>query len=78
MRYFIVYNNDKIVFHYGTLTEKQFLSTGLDNTFLTENKKEFVKQTSRRGKYQICEWEFDEPRTSSKVILYREQCGRLF
>ena len=44
MRYFIVYNNDKIVFHYGTLTEKQFLSTGLDNTFLTENKKEFVKK----------------------------------
>ena len=44
MRYFIVYNNDKIVFHYGTLTEKQFLSTGLDNTFLTENKQEFVKK----------------------------------
>lgn len=44
MTYFIVYNNDKIVFHYGTLTEKQFLSTGLDNTFLTENKKEFVKK----------------------------------
>ena len=44
MRYYIVYNNDKLVFHYGTLTEKQFLSTGLDNTFLTENKKEFVKK----------------------------------
>ena len=44
MRYFIVYNNDKLVFHYGTLTEKQFLSTGLDNTFLTDNKKEFVKK----------------------------------
>ena len=44
MRYFIVYNNDKIVFHYGTLTEKQFLSTGLDNIFLTDNKKEFVKK----------------------------------
>ena len=42
MRYFIVYNNDKIVFHYGTLTEKQFLSTGLENTFLTEDKKEFI------------------------------------
>jgi hypothetical protein len=44
MRYFIVYNNDKIVFHYGTLTEKQFLSTGLDNTFITEDKQEFVKK----------------------------------
>jgi hypothetical protein len=44
MRYFIVYNNDKLVFHYGTLTEKQFLSTGLENTFLTDNKKEFVKK----------------------------------
>jgi hypothetical protein len=44
MRYFIVYNNDKLVFHYGTLTDKQFLSTGLDNTFLTENKQEFVKK----------------------------------
>ena len=44
MRYFIVYNNDKLVFHYGTLTEKQFLSTGLDNTFITEDKKEFVKK----------------------------------
>lgn len=44
MRYFIVYNNDKLVFHYGTLTEKQFLSTGLDNTFITEDKQEFVKK----------------------------------
>jgi hypothetical protein len=44
MRYFIVYNNDKIVFHYGTLTEKQFLATGLENTFITENKQEFVNK----------------------------------
>ena len=42
MRYFIVYNNEKIVFHYGILTEKQFLSTGLDNTFITEDKQEFI------------------------------------
>ena len=42
MRYFIVYNNDKIVFHYGTLTEKQFLATGLENTFITEDKQEFI------------------------------------
>jgi hypothetical protein len=42
MRYFIVYNNDKLVFHYGTLTEKQFLTTGLENTFLTEDKQEFL------------------------------------
>ena len=44
MKYFIVYNNDKIVFHYGTLTEKQFLSTGLKNTFITEDKQEFVNK----------------------------------
>jgi hypothetical protein len=44
MKYFIVYNNDKIVFHYGTLTEKQFLATGLENTFITENKQEFVNK----------------------------------
>ena len=44
MRYFIVYNNDKIVFHYGTLTEKQFLDTGLENTFITEDKQEFVNK----------------------------------
>jgi hypothetical protein len=44
MRYFIVYNNDKIVFHYGTLTEEQFLATGLENTFITENKQEFVNK----------------------------------
>ena len=44
MRYFIVYNNDKIVFHYGTLTEKQFLSTGLENTFITEDKQKFVNK----------------------------------
>ena len=44
MRYYIVYNNDKIVFHYGTLTEKQFLSTGLENTFITEDKQEFVNK----------------------------------
>lgn len=42
MRYFIVYNNDKIVFHYGTLTEKQFLATGLENTIITEDKQEFI------------------------------------
>jgi len=42
MRYFIVYNNEKIVFHYGTLTEKQFLTTGLENTFITEDKQEFL------------------------------------
>ena len=42
MRYYIVYNNDKIVFHYGTLTVKQFLSTGLENTFITEDKQEFI------------------------------------
>jgi len=42
MRYFIVYNNDKLVFHHGMLTEKQFLSTGLDNTFITEDKQEFI------------------------------------
>ena len=44
MTYFIVYNNDKIVFHYGTLTEKQFLATGLENTFITEDKQEFVNK----------------------------------
>ena len=44
MRHFIVYNNDKIVFHYGTLTEKQFLATGLENTFITEDKQEFVNK----------------------------------
>ena len=44
MRYFIVYNNDKIVFHYGTLTEKQFLATGLENTFITEDKQEFLNK----------------------------------
>ena len=44
MKYFIVYNNDKIVFHYGTLTEKQFLATGLENTFITEDKQEFVNK----------------------------------
>ena len=44
MKYFIVYNNDKIVFHYGTLTEEQFLATGLENTFITEDKQEFVNK----------------------------------
>ena len=44
MKYFIVYNNDKIVFHYGTLTKKQFLATGLENTFITEDKQEFVNK----------------------------------
>lgn len=42
MRYFIVYNIDKIVFHYGTLLEDQFLATGLEQTFITEDKQEFI------------------------------------
>ena len=42
MRYYIVYNIDKIVFHYGTLLDDQFLSTGLEQTFITEDKQEFI------------------------------------
>ena len=42
MRYYIVYNNDKVIFHYGILVEDQFLATGLDNTFITEDKQEWI------------------------------------
>ena len=42
MRYYIVYNIDKIVFHYGILLDDQFLSTGLEQTFITEDKEEFI------------------------------------
>ena len=42
MRHFIVYNNDKIIFHYDKLVEYQFLATGLDNTFITEDKQEWI------------------------------------
>jgi len=42
MRYYIVYNNNKIVFHYGILLDSEFLSTGLEQTFITENKQEFI------------------------------------
>ena len=42
MRYFIVYNNDKIVFHYGLLIQEQFLETGLENKFITEDRQEFI------------------------------------
>ena len=42
MRHFIVYNNDKVIFHYGKLIEDQFLATGLDNTFITEDKQEWI------------------------------------
>lgn len=42
MRYYIVYKNDKVIFHYGKLIEDQFLVTGLDNTFITEDKQEFI------------------------------------
>lgn len=42
MRHFIVYNNDKVIFHYGILVEDQFLATGLEETFITEDKQEFI------------------------------------
>ena len=42
MRYYIVYNNDKVIFYYDELIEDQFLVTGLDNTFITEDKQEFI------------------------------------
>ena len=42
MRYYIVYNNDKVIVYYDELTEDQFLATGLDNTFITEDKQEFI------------------------------------
>jgi hypothetical protein len=42
MRYYIVYNNDKVIFYYDELIEDQFLATGLDNTFITEDKQEWI------------------------------------
>ena len=42
MRYYIVYNNDKVIFYYDELIEDQFLATGLDNTFITEDKEEWI------------------------------------
>ena len=42
MRYYIVYNNDKIIFYYDELTEDQFLATGLEETFMTEDKQEWI------------------------------------
>jgi hypothetical protein len=42
MRHFIVYNNDKVIFYYDELIEDQFLATGLDNTFITEDKQEWI------------------------------------
>jgi len=42
MRYYIVYNNDKVIFYYDELIEDQFLVTGLDNTFITEDKQEWI------------------------------------
>ena len=42
MRYYIVYNNDKVIFYYDKLIENQFLATGLEQTFITENKQEFI------------------------------------
>ena len=42
MRYYIVYNNDKVIFYYDELIEDQFLVTGLDETFITEDKQEFI------------------------------------
>jgi hypothetical protein len=42
MRYYIVYNIDKIVFHYGILLDNEFLTTGLEQTFITEDKLLFI------------------------------------
>jgi len=42
MRYYIVYNNDKVIFYYDELIEDQFLVTGLEETFITEDKQEFI------------------------------------
>lgn len=42
MKHYIVYNNDKLIFHYGILLEDQFLTTGLEETFITEDKQEFI------------------------------------
>ena len=42
MRYYIVYNNDKVIFHYDVLIEDQFLATGLEETFITEDKQEWI------------------------------------
>ena len=42
MRYYIVYNNDKVIFYYNELIENQILTTGLDNTFITEDKQEWI------------------------------------
>jgi hypothetical protein len=42
MRYYIVYNNNKVIVYYDKLTEDQFLATGLEETFITEDKQEWI------------------------------------
>lgn len=42
MRYYIVYNNDKVIFYYDELIEDQFLASGLEETFITEDKQEWI------------------------------------
>jgi len=62
MRYFIVYNNDKIIFYYDKLIENQFLATGLHNTFITENKQEFIDKL--KNEFDV---EYNETQQEEKI-----------
>jgi hypothetical protein len=42
MKHYIVYNNDKVIFHYGVYGGDNVLTTGLEETFITEDKQEFI------------------------------------
>jgi hypothetical protein len=62
MRYFIVYNNDKIIFYYDKLIENQFLATGLEQTFITENKQEFIDKL--KNEFDV---EYNETQQEEKI-----------
>ena len=55
MRYYIVYNNDKVIFYYDKLIENQFLATGLEQTFITENKQEFIDKLKNESNVEYNE-----------------------
>ena len=67
MRYYIVYNNDKVIFYYDELIEDQFLATGLDNTFITEDKQEWIDKL--KNDFNI---NYNEDNEDNEIKLFKK------
>jgi hypothetical protein len=74
MKYFITYNDNKTVFHYGILVMGQYLTTGLKNTYKTDVKNDFVTKllTDFKTEYKEVDFSKVEYKTEPHILPFLE------